>query len=118
MQLSVVHPHKAARDQWCRALQSLLPQARVRAWPQPRPRAKATATAAAAAASSEPKPACEQAVTHFGVGWKPPADYFAEHPDLAAFFTAGAGVDHLLGLDGLPELLPIIRLEDAGMADQ
>ncbi|MBP8308305.1 MAG: glyoxylate/hydroxypyruvate reductase A, partial [Burkholderiaceae bacterium] len=79
---------------------------------------KATATAAAAAASSEPKPACEQAVTHFGVGWKPPADYFVEHPDLAAFFTAGAGVDHLLGLDGLPELLPIIRLEDAGMADQ
>lgn len=114
MQLSVVHPQKAARDHWCRALRALLPHAQVRAWPLPRSRGKSPAIEAAAT----PEPDSEQAVTHFGVGWKPPAEYFTAHPDLAAFFTAGAGVDHLLDLDGLPERLPVIRLEDAGMADQ
>ena len=114
MQLSVVHPQKAARDHWCRALKALLPHAQVRAWPLPRSRGKSPAIEAAAT----PEPDSEQAVTHFGVGWKPPAEYFIAHPDLAAFFTAGAGVDHLLDLDGLPERLPVIRLEDAGMADQ
>lgn len=114
LHLSVVHPQKAARAQWCRALKSLLPQAQVRAWPPPRSRTKPLAVYADVAAM----PDDGKAVTHFGVGWKPPAEYFAEHPDLAAFFTAGAGVDHLLGLDGLPERLPVIRLEDAGMADQ
>ena len=114
MQLSVVHPQKAARDHWCRALRALLPHAQVRAWPLPRSRGKSPAIEAAAT----PEPDSEQAVTHFGVGWKPPAEYFIAHPDLAAFFTAGAGVDHLLDLDGLPERLPVIRLEDAGMADQ
>jgi len=114
LQLSVVHPQKAARDHWCRALRALLPHAQVRAWPLPRSRGKSPAIEAAAT----PEPDSEQAVTHFGVGWKPPAEYFIAHPDLAAFFTAGAGVDHLLDLDGLPERLPVIRLEDAGMADQ
>ena len=114
MQLSVVHPQKAARDHWCRALRALLPHAQVRAWPLPRSRRKSPAIEAAVT----PEADCGQAVTHFGVGWKPPAEYFIEHPDLAAFFTAGAGVDHLLELDGLPERLPVIRLEDAGMADQ
>lgn len=99
LQLSVVHPVKAARDHWCRALKAHLPHARVLAW-------------------SKPRSPGSSAATHFGVGWKPPLAFFDEHPNLAAFFTAGAGVDHLLGLQGLPALLPIIRLEDAGMADQ
>ncbi|HPU50311.1 MAG TPA: glyoxylate/hydroxypyruvate reductase A [Burkholderiaceae bacterium] len=99
LRISVVHPEDAARDHWCRALRAELAQATVFPWPGP-------------------QPAPTEAATHFGVGWKPPAEYFAEHPGLSAFFTAGAGVDHLLGLNGLPEALPIVRLEDAGMADQ
>ncbi len=102
LRLTVVHPERDARRAWCDALARHLPQARIRTWPL---RARAT-------------PAESGAGTHFAVGWKPPADFFAEQPDLGAFFVAGAGVDHLLALDGLPTRLPIIRLEDAGMADQ
>ena len=100
LRISIVHPVREARERWRRVLKAHLPQAQVGTWSRPRAAAQAAA------------------VTHFGVGWKPPLAFFAEHPDLAAFFAAGAGVDHLLGLDGLPPHLPIIRLEDAGMADQ
>lgn len=50
------------------------------------------------------------------VGWKPPADFFGRHPTLQAFFSCGAGVDHLLAHPGLPASLPLYRLEDAGMS--
>ena len=58
----------------------------------------------------------------YGVGWKPSPDFFPAHPNLKAFFNAGAGLDHLLNnpaMSGrLPGDLPIIRLEDAGMGQQ
>lgn len=52
----------------------------------------------------------------WAVGWNPPADFFARQPRLRAFFSAGAGVDFLLRHPGLPASLPLVRLEDAGMA--
>ena len=52
------------------------------------------------------------------VGWKPPVELFAKQPNLKAFFNYGAGVDAVLLMGAVPEGMPIIRLEDAGMAQQ
>lgn len=109
LRLSVVHPDPQARAEWQQALRACLPGARIAAWT---PDSAAPAIAAGAPAHAQP------AHAHYGVGWRPPAAFFAAHPDLAAFLAAGAGVDHLLALPGLPPALPIVRLEDAGMADQ
>lgn len=54
----------------------------------------------------------------YAVGWEPPARFFDRVPQLRAFFSAAAGVDHLLRHPGLPPSVKVIRLEDAGMASQ
>src|SRR5690606_34987158 len=46
------------------------------------------------------------------------AGFFANQTSLKTLFSSGAGVDHLLRHPELPAGLPIVRLEDAGMADQ
>ena len=52
------------------------------------------------------------------VGWKPPAELFARQPKLKAVINYGAGVDAILAMGAVPAHLPIVRLEDAGMAQQ
>ena len=52
------------------------------------------------------------------VGWKPPAELFARQPNLKAVINYGAGVDAILAMHAVPSHIPIIRLEDAGMAQQ
>lgn len=59
----------------------------------------------------------------YAVVWQPPADMLRGRADLRAVFNLGAGVDAILGLlaqspDALPESVPIVRLDDAGMASQ
>ena len=54
----------------------------------------------------------------YAIGWNPPAELFAAQPQLKAFFSAAAGLDHLLSNASLPKALPLIRLEDAGMGLQ
>jgi glyoxylate/hydroxypyruvate reductase A len=108
LRISVVHPQPDARAHWCRALRTHLPAAQIVAWDDDLPTDQPSV-------STEPT---GRVVTHIGVGWKPSAGFFAAHPGLAAFFTAGAGVDHLLALPALPPAMPVIRLEDAGMAEQ
>lgn len=49
---------------------------------------------------------------------KPPASFFAAHPRLKAVFNIGAGIEGLLRLPTLPASLPVIKLDDAGMARQ
>lgn len=79
---------------WVPALQSALPDAQVFAW-QPG------------------APAADYAVV-----WKPPQAMLDEQaPGLRAIFNTGAGVDALLKLR-LPGGVPLIRLDDAGMAVQ
>jgi glyoxylate/hydroxypyruvate reductase A len=56
--------------------------------------------------------------TYAIVSTAPPQAFFAEQPQLKALFSTGAGVDKLLGSAALPATLPVIRLEDAGMAAQ
>jgi len=58
-------------------------------------------------------PSCRYALL-----WNPPAELFAAQPDLRAIFAMGAGVEGLLGIPNLPAQVPLIRLEDAGLAAQ
>jgi glyoxylate/hydroxypyruvate reductase A len=52
----------------------------------------------------------------YAVVWLPPPELFAIETGLRAVFNAGAGVERLLAMPGLPPTLPILRLVDAGMA--
>lgn len=51
------------------------------------------------------------------VVWTPPQRFMDEQPGLKAMFNLGAGVDGLLRLK-LPAGVPVVRIEDAGMAVQ
>lgn len=53
----------------------------------------------------------------WAIGWAPPPDFFGRYPRLRGFFASGAGVDSLLRHPGLPEDLPVFRIEDAGMGE-
>jgi glyoxylate/hydroxypyruvate reductase A len=57
--------------------------------------------------------ACDYALV-----WKPAPEAFAGQSRLKAVFNLGAGVDAIVGMPGLPSAVPLIRLEDAGMAAQ
>ncbi len=81
---------------WVAALRDALPEARVRLWGDGAPEGDAD----------------------FAVVWAPPSDLFVREPRLRALFNLGAGVDALLRLPGLPDSLPLVRLEDGGMAVQ
>jgi glyoxylate/hydroxypyruvate reductase A len=59
-----------------------------------------------------------EVICDYAVVWKPPAELFSRQPALRAVINYGAGVDAILGMNVVPESLPILRLEDAGMAQQ
>jgi len=52
----------------------------------------------------------------YAIVWSPPDAFYASQPTLKAAFNVGAGVDGLLRSKALPTALPIVRVEDAGMA--
>jgi glyoxylate/hydroxypyruvate reductase A len=54
----------------------------------------------------------------YALVWKPPAELFTRTRPQRAIFNLGAGVEALLSVPGLPEDVPVIRLENAGMASQ
>ena len=81
---------------YLRLLQEALPQEAIACWPQE---------------------VDANAITHAAV-WAPPAGFFARFPNLSTIFVMGAGVDKLLQRDDVPEQAQIIRLTDAGMAQQ
>lgn len=83
------------RRRWLEALAALLPDAQVRG--------------ADDAAGDD---------ADYAIGWNPGREFFAAHPRLRAFFTTSAGVDALLRGGALPEALPVVRIEDGGMAAQ
>jgi len=58
-----------------------------------------------------------ESVTHVAA-WKPPAGFFKRFPKLQVVFVLGAGVDKFLQRDDLGEQVKIVRLTDAGMAQQ
>jgi glyoxylate/hydroxypyruvate reductase A len=61
----------------------------------------------------------DTAPADYALVWKPPAEMLAGRKGLKAIFNLAAGVDALLDMgDTLPHGVPVIRLEDAGMAIQ
>jgi len=54
----------------------------------------------------------------YAIGWSPSPEFFVSQPRLRAFFTTGAGVEHVVHNPQLPPGLPIVRVEDAGMGPQ
>ncbi len=80
-------------DEWLPGLRAALPEATITLWQPGAPPAR------------------------YAIVWQPPRQFFAEQPQLRALFNMGAGVDALMG----PHLSPhtvVVRLNDAGMADQ
>lgn len=96
MRIVVAHPDAATRQQWCSEISAQLPGATAFGW----------------------QPGDSGGVADYAIGWRPGAELFAAVRGLRAFFSTGAGVDNVLGQGGLPADLPLIRLEDAGMAQQ
>jgi glyoxylate/hydroxypyruvate reductase len=83
-------------DPWLSGLRQLLPQADARAW----------------------HPG-DQDAADYALVWRPPAVVLQRRTGLKAIFNLGAGVDALLAqADVLPPNVPLIKLDDAGMADQ
>ncbi|CAB3771949.1 2-hydroxyacid dehydrogenase [Paraburkholderia humisilvae] len=85
---------------WLADLQRVLPEADLRAW-QPG----------------------DHAPADFAIVWRPPCDMLAGRNSLRAVFNLGAGVDAILALErerpgALPSDVPLVRLEDSGMAGQ
>ncbi|MGE5649508.1 glyoxylate/hydroxypyruvate reductase A [Noviherbaspirillum sp. UKPF54] len=90
--------HSPADDSaaWTSALASALPEASVRVWRE---------------GDNDP--------ADYAIVWKPPAAMLQARHDLKGIFNLGAGVDAILQLgDVLPAGVPIVRLDDAGMAIQ
>ena len=54
----------------------------------------------------------------YAIVWMPPPEIFASQSSLKAVFNIGAGVDGVMALPNLPEDVPLVRLNDAGMAVQ
>ena len=50
--------------------------------------------------------------------WKPPARLLRDLGSVKAIFNLGAGIDSLAGSEALPAGVPVVRVEDAGMAEQ
>ena len=78
---------------WLEGLQSAFPGASVQVW------------------------APGAALADYAVVWAPPQGFFDEQVQLKGIFNIGAGVDALVKLR-LPEGVPVVRLDDAGMSVQ
>ena len=80
---------------WVEALRRALPEALIHHW------------------SAGAAPRCDYAVC-----WKPPAAFFAGQSALKAILNIGAGADAVISDPNLPAGVPVVRLDDAGMARQ
>jgi glyoxylate/hydroxypyruvate reductase len=95
MNIAISHTHEQSAFRWQEEIARLIPQAIVK---QHHEIIEGWAT--------------------YAIGWQPSAKFFDTQRNLKVFFSAAAGVDHLLSNPSLPSDLPIIRLEDAGMGLQ
>lgn len=87
------HPTEPAA--WVAVLSELAPELELRVWPEPPPRGPV-----------------------YALAWRPPEGFFAAIPELKGVFALGAGVNDLVGRADLGNDIPLIRLTDAGMAQQ
>ena len=90
------HAPNSNPEAWQAALANAIPGASVRIWREG-----------------------DDAPADYAVVWRPPKAMVAAPRGLKAIFNIGAGVDGILELgDALPQSVPIIRLDDAGMGVQ
>jgi glyoxylate/hydroxypyruvate reductase A len=80
---------------WLEALQRAFPGVRIDGWPSP--------------SASE---------ADYALVWKPPLELLRALGRVKAIFNLGAGVDSVPDLAALPRGASLVRLEDAGMAEQ
>ena len=80
---------------WVDALARVLPQATIQRWPDG-----------------------DAGAIDYALVWKPPRTMLRDLHSAKAIFNLGAGVDALLAMPGWPTEVALIRLEDAGMAEQ
>ncbi len=90
----LLQPPRDEGEAWRSALVAALPDATIAVWPE---------------VPAEPD---------YALVWKPPAELFARARPAKAIFNLGAGVEVLLATATLPDGIPVIRLENAGMAAQ
>ena len=95
MRIAIVYPNEKGAQRWRDAIAAQLRQAQVDIW--------------------QPGSQCQ---ADFAIGWAPSPEFFLSQPGLRAFFTTGAGVEHVINNPKLPAGLPVIRVEDAGMGPQ
>src|SRR5688572_15697017 len=81
-------------ERWDEAFRRALPRVRLHRWPD------------------------VPASADYAFVWKPPEALFTQCHIRRAIFNLGAGVDALMAMRTLPRDVPVIRLEDAGMAIQ
>ena len=99
MNIIYYHPLFNAQE-WLAGIKHRLPQAEVREWQR-----------------GDARPA------DYALVWRPPHEMLANRRDLKAVFALGAGVDAILDQERkhpgtLPAGVPLLRLEDTGMAQQ
>jgi len=92
MNITICCPGQPAQP-WVDALSAALPQARVTAWQE------------------------GDAPADYAVVWAPPPAFLHSQTRLKALLAMGAGIDKLLQIP-LPAGVPVVRLQDAGMAQQ
>lgn len=95
MRIAIVYPSDKGAQQWRDAVAAQLRDAQVDIW---RPDSNWQAD--------------------YAIGWSPSPEFFVNQSRLRAFFTTGAGVEHVIHNPKLPPDLPIVRVEDAGMGPQ
>src|SRR5260370_12907131 len=100
MKILFYTPQAHACAAWLDDLSRALPRAELRAW----------------------RPG-DTAPADYAIVWRPPHELFTPRAGLRAVFNLGAGVDAILALEHahpgtLPNDLPLVRLEDTGMAAQ
>ena len=88
--------------EWLAALTRALPAARVHACSH---------------LPDDVKPPPQQGID-YALLWKPPPRLLRDLGSVKAIFNLGAGIDSLAGSDVLPAGVPVVRVEDAGMAEQ
>lgn len=89
--------------EWLAALSRAFPKAHLDVWPN---------------AANDPASAAPPSNIDYALLWKPPRRLLAELGSAKGIFNLGAGIDALAGMDDLPVRVPVVRLEDAGMAGQ
>ncbi|EPF6563939.1 MULTISPECIES: glyoxylate/hydroxypyruvate reductase GhrA [Serratia] len=99
--MNIIYYHSLFNAQeWLAGIKQRLPQAEIREWQR-----------------GDERPA------DYALVWRPPHEMLANRRDLKAVFALGAGVDAILDQERkhpgtLPAGVPLLRLEDTGMAQQ